>query len=345
MPKPTAVLISDIHYNIHTLKLADAAMRQAIVKANTLNIPLIVAGDLHDTKANLRGECISAMLATFKLAKVKPYVIVGNHDLINEKSTEHSLEFLNGLVNLVTGNDDCILPGSKIRLKGYISNSENAQKYLKGLATGTTVICHQGLNKSNAGEYIQDKSAIEYADVAHLRVISGHYHTRQSINTAADAGTSGQSAGSWDYIGNPYTLTFAEANDPEKGFQILMDNGSLEFVPTSLRKHVVLELAAADLNANNIKHFAPKNEDLIWIKLKGTKEELNRITRKDIETTFDISSFKLDLFPLDTIAEKLLVQKLTLEQLLDSTVGSVSNVTDDQKTRLKALWRGLNEKT
>ena len=62
---PVAILISDVHYNINTLKLADAAMQMAIDEANKLSVPLIVAGDLHDTKANLRGECVNAMLSTF----------------------------------------------------------------------------------------------------------------------------------------------------------------------------------------------------------------------------------------------------------------------------------------
>jgi hypothetical protein len=42
---PIAVIISDVHYNINTLEVADKAMRMAINRANILNIPLIVAGD------------------------------------------------------------------------------------------------------------------------------------------------------------------------------------------------------------------------------------------------------------------------------------------------------------
>src|ERR1700722_9570126 len=101
--KPIAVLISDVHYNLQTLPLADAAMRQAVFKANTLDVPLIVAGDLHDTKANLRGECIKAMLNTLSLTKHRAHILIGNHDKINEKSplTENSLHFLDGLCELV----------------------------------------------------------------------------------------------------------------------------------------------------------------------------------------------------------------------------------------------------
>ena len=99
--KPVAVLISDVHYNLNNLKLADAAMRQATDKAQILGVPFIVAGDLHDTKANLRGECVNAILETFSHLKLKALVLVGNHDKINEKSEDNALGFLEGHVNFI----------------------------------------------------------------------------------------------------------------------------------------------------------------------------------------------------------------------------------------------------
>ena len=45
--KSKAVIINDIHYNLKTLPLADAALRQSINKANELKIPLIIAGDFN----------------------------------------------------------------------------------------------------------------------------------------------------------------------------------------------------------------------------------------------------------------------------------------------------------
>ena len=40
MKKPVAVIISDVHYSLKTLELADAAMRLAIAKANNLDVPV-----------------------------------------------------------------------------------------------------------------------------------------------------------------------------------------------------------------------------------------------------------------------------------------------------------------
>ncbi len=59
--KPIAVIISDVHYDLNTLEVADAALTKAVSKANDLDVMLIICGDLHNTKANLRAECIDAM--------------------------------------------------------------------------------------------------------------------------------------------------------------------------------------------------------------------------------------------------------------------------------------------
>ena len=95
---------------------------------------------------------------------------------------------------------------------------------------------HQGIKKSGQSDII-DPTALHAEDVAGLRIISGHYHRRETI-PLPDGSTIAS------FIGSPYTLTFGEANDPEKGFQILYDDGSLEFVPTNLRKHVIIEYDA-----------------------------------------------------------------------------------------------------
>lgn len=335
--KPVAVLISDIHYNINTLPLADAALRQAVNKANELRIPLIIAGDLHDTKANLRGECVTAMIATLDGVKHDCYILVGNHDRINEKSVYHSLTFLDRpKLNVIT--EIFVAPiavsDSFIYLIPYHHDPDDLRGNLSRIPKGSTLIMHQGLEGSNMGDYIQDKSAINHEDVENFRVISGHYHARQDIKTGPN--------GLWSYIGNPYTLGWGEANDPPKGFQILMDDGSLQFVPTNLRKHIVYEQTVEQLyDAFNVPPKVNKG-DLLWIKVTGTKEDIQKLTKWDIGETlgYSESDFRLDLIPLDTITKTAAssIEK-TQPELLDSFIDSISNTSDDRKVRLKALWR------
>lgn len=332
---PVAVLISDIHYSLPTLALADAAMRQAIAKANELNIPLIVAGDLHDTKANIRAECVSALLITYSLAEVPTYTLVGNHDLINEKSEDNALEFLRNNTKLIR-HPQYWKESYDIFLVPYQSTPQRIKSELDKMQD-VTIIMHQGIEGSDQGHYIQDPTAIPQDWVKDFRVISGHYHRRQDIKTGRPQKGC---VGVFSYIGNPYTLNYGEANDPPKGFQILMDDGTLEFVPTNLRKHVVLEMTMNDLSfTTTTPEINP--DDLVWLKIKGPREELAKLDRETIVTLLDIrAKLKLDLIPNDSTPDvESLPKDLPQGELLDKLIDSIPSDTDDRKERLKSLWR------
>jgi DNA repair exonuclease SbcCD nuclease subunit len=336
--KPIAVLCSDIHYNLQTLPLADASMQQAIQTANDLQVPLIVAGDLHDTKANIRGECMNAMINTIALADMQPYILVGNHDKLNEKSEANSLNFLGGLAVIV--DKPQFHPTLNIN---FIPYQHDLRYFIP--AEGAVNIVHQGLLGSNSGEYIQDKTAVDFGEVSGHRIISGHYHTRQTINLPR--------GGKWDFIGNPYTLNFAEANDPKKGFQVLYNDGSLEFVPTNLRKHIIIEdeskripvsnasFGAQQFTMKDVKCDILKPDDIVLVRVKGSKEDLARIDKQMVAYKYSIKqSFKLDLIPTDEPNKVFVAQNLTLPQQLDEIIEKLQ-VTKDRKETIKKLWKDL----
>jgi len=336
MNKPIAVLISDVHYSVHTLKLADAAMRQAITKANDLDVPLIVAGDLHDTKANLRGECVNAMIDTFKRIKGQSFLLIGNHDKINEKSEEHSLNFLQPYTMIVNRPFSTFQGGRMLEFIPYAHDTAELKAHLKKCDKREILIMHQGLNGSNMGDYIKDDTALNKEDVAGRRIISGHYHCRQTIELS--------DGGKWDFIGNPYSLTYGEANDPPKGYQILYQDGSLEFVPTNLRKHVVLELNVLDDTLLNL--IAPVDDvapnDLVWVKVHASKEILQKATKVRVARHLGLlDSFKLELICTEEVQTGKTDLSLKSDKLLDSIIDSLSDVSDDRKNTLKSTWRQL----
>lgn len=326
--KPKAVLISDIHYNVNTLPLADASLLQAIYKANALDVPLIVAGDAHDSKANLRGECVNAIITTISKCNHVPYVIIGNHSRINEKSHEHSLNFLEKYAHIVNVPTRAL----GMHLIPYQYDLAALRRYLINLPKHSTLIMHQGIKGAHAGEYIQDKTAINKQDVLGHRVISGHYHNRQDIELGDD--------GLWTYIGNPYTLGFGEANDPDKGYLVLMQDNTVSFQPTNLRKHIIINV---DLN-KDIKPLQVRPEDLVWIKVLGTKKLHTLFPKDKVADMLGLTgmAFKYDLIVTDV---KPLVTfnsvNQTSDAVFDSMIDSISDATNDKKSTLKTMWRGV----
>lgn len=328
---PIAVLISDVHYNIQTLEIADKAVNFAIDKANELDIELIVSGDLHDTKASIRGECIKVMLDTFSRCKYTPLVLRGNHDSLNEKSIEHSLEFLAGKATIV--KSPCTHDRLCLELIPYHHDLVELKNYLKTIAPGSRIIMHQGLEKSYSGEYFQDKSALSHEDVKNFRVISGHYHSRQDIETGE---VQYGEVGLFSYVGNPYTLNFAEANDPEKGFQILMSDGTLEFIPTNLRRHIIIEtdLDKLDSGVFNI----PKN-GILWVKIKDDVDKLSKLTKEYVVKKLGHSNFKLDITPNEVRIQDNSLRNKPQHEVLDDLIDSATSITKETKDRIKKLWK------
>lgn len=316
-------------------------MRMAVDKANELKVPLIVAGDLHDTKANLRGECVNAIIETFETSKVPTYVLIGNHDKINEKSEDHSLNFLKGRCKLVSTplyNSD---PG--LWLIPYYHDPEHLKYDLAGIAkikdVTKTLIMHQGVENSNSGHYFQDKSALPKECFADFRVISGHYHTRQDIKCGRPQKGS---IGLFSYIGNPYTLNFGEANDPPKGFQILHGDGSLEFVPTGLRKHVKLSIEVSQLGLMNRESISVDPADIVMVQVSGDSESLARLTKEKIARFLELAQdFRLDLISTDAIQKDQIAVNQTQPETLDSIIDAVSGLTKERKERLKSKWKNL----
>ena len=196
------------------------------------------------------------------------------------------------------------------------------------MPAGSTLIMHQGIEGSNAGDYIQDKSAIKPEDVAGFQVISGHYHAAQQIVLP--------NKGLWMYTGNPYTLTWAEANDPEKGYHVLYADGTLEFFPTNLRKHVIWEYKDGE---KIVSSAICSKDDLLWIKVYDTKENLIKYNKQFFSQVTHNMDFKLTLIPTDSeLKSPEIKESLSQTDILDAIIDS-AKVSDEQKTRVKELWR------
>jgi DNA repair exonuclease SbcCD nuclease subunit len=333
--KNIAVLISDIHFNVNTLNLAYEVTLQAVKKANQLEIPLIVAGDLHDTKANLRAECIEKMLDVFSKCNELIYFLRGNHDSINEKSKEHALVFLESQGSVIKNNTVIRVNGKDLYLIPYEHDVEVLKEHLKTIPKGSTLIMHQGVKSADSGDYIQDKSAIDIELLKDFRCISGHYHNRQNIEN-------------FSYLGNPYTLTFGEANDRKKGFSVLKEDGKLQFIPTNLREHYIFHCEMLDNGNWQITGKKPiedvTSKDLVRCKFIAKKAILQNLTKEQMYDILEIPNTTFLKAEFEQIPEinsdvKLDISK-TNNELLDYLIDELNKENSDD---LKNLWRNIYE--
>lgn len=338
MSNPSAVLISDIHFTPNTIDLASAALLQAQFKAKMLNVPLIIAGDTMDTKDILRASCVNKLMRMLAVRDApRTYLMVGNHDLCNEKGDDHALNFAFGLCEIVDKPHTVNLPGLQVMLIPYYSDSAKLAELLKDEEIPRTLIMHQGVQTAYMGHYVQDKTSLPKEAFADFRVISGHYHCRQDIKCGRPRKGG---IGLFSYIGNPYTQNFAEAKDGPKGFQILKDDGLLEFVGLGLRKHQVLES-----HTNMVRTWAPLpvgKDDLLWLKLYGPKSELDAVNKQELgNLLFGHDNYRLELIPeQDRTENATKSQNLSDYEVMDSIIDSLSD-SDEHKVYLKTLWKDL----
>ena len=327
MNEPKAVLISDIHYSLANLSLADAALNQAVAMAKDLDVPLIIAGDLHDTKAMLRAECVNAILKTLsRLPQEQILLIPGNHDLINEKGEEHALKFLKHTVLTIS---------SPMEYRGfhfipYQTDKAKLTDILAQIPPKSLIIAHQGVHQAHAGEYVHDKTAVDCRLFQGHRTLSGHYHRKQDIDTG--------NGGRFSYLGTPYTVTFAEADDGPKGYNILYADHAIQLIPTNLRKHIKIQRTPTS-TLFPIENYKPG--DLVWMQVTGTTSELSKINKKKIGEKIHTQDFKLDLIPLDSttpVAND--IEKVNQCDVFDAIIEGQTD-TVEHKNYLKKLWRDI----
>lgn len=344
MSKPIAVLITDIHFTLATLERAAAAFLKAQFKAKILNVPLVVLGDTLDAKRIIAAECANKLIELLSVKDAPDTIfLVGNHDKINEKSEDHALNFLKPLATVIDAPKTGRLSGTKVLLMPYQHDTNVIKNILSEevFFPPSLILMHQGVMGSEAGHYIQDKSACPKEWFEDFRVISGHYHKKQDIKCGRPRKGG---LGLFSYLGNPYTLNFGEARDGEKGYHILNSDGSLELVSLDLPKHVVFELTADWLGQKGLVTpgaFA-KEQDFLWIKVHGTSEQLASLTRTSIAESLFLQgrSFKLDLVKAEAKAD-IDIKSTSQDKsvILDKLIDSLTNVDDKQKKRLKATWR------
>lgn len=326
--KPLCVLISDVHFSLKTLDLASIAFKNAILEAARLGTPLIDCGDITNDKAMLRAEVMNEMIELFEYAAfkgVEVYCLVGNHSLINEKGKDHALKFLSPYATIV--DKPCTIRG--FNFIPYQVNSQDFYDNLNEFDKGSIVFAHQGTLGGWLGDYVKDSSAFDPKLTTAYRLYLGHYHRHYILENTVS-------------IGNPYTYSWGEASDGPKGYLIVNEDGTYERKILNLRKHIIynVEIRSEGVVVKACKSI--EDGDLIWVKIKGPKADLDKITKKGVAQFYlgdpDNMNFKLDKIPTD---EAILVpptKNLSSIEILDKIIDSMPGV---DTAYLKSIYKEL----
>ena len=101
---------------------------------------------------------------------------------MNEKASEHSLNFLEPYATIVD-EPRVFMELPEVFFIPYQSNTEKLLRILDAPRTEKIYVMHQGFKGAFMGDYSVDKSSIDVSEVAHAKVFSGHYHRHQNLGT------------------------------------------------------------------------------------------------------------------------------------------------------------------
>lgn len=263
------VAISDIHISLKNLDVSLQVLEQSLKKSRELKIPLVIAGDLNDTKAVMRAEWVTALIELFiDFEDVTIHIIDGNHDLCNKASSQSSLDFLSLLKNVFLYHDivHITFEGVEFGLIPYQNTSKDflhclEQMRIRGIKN---LICHQGFMGAFLGDYVVDTSSIDPEELKDFTaVLSGHYHKHQHVGKNIM------------YFGSPFTVNFGESNQEKFIWLIEGDKGGINPKPilTNVRRHhqMVLEPGYESQNAP-VFWDNMTDKDLLKVVMKGPKE-------------------------------------------------------------------------
>lgn len=321
---PLVVATGDVHFKDKTMSLARTSVMEGLRLAERLGVPFLINGDLLDNKNNINAKCANALIEIFQNSHVETYVNVGNHDRLSEKDTQHSLNFLKPYVNVI--DEPTYVENLNAYIVPYQNSSEELENIISKCKKSNLVFMHQGIKGAHMGDYIVDKTSVDTSKLGNLRVILSHYHKAQDIGNAS-------------FLGSPYTISFTEANDGPKGIQIVYTDGSLELVPLSLRKHVIIERTIDTVFDSLDKHI--REDDVIWLKVKGMFLDLQKLSKKQIgQKVIGHMNFKYDPIPTDEKQVAFSIDKLSNTEILDKLIDT-SQESDANKTFLKTLYREI----
>lgn len=218
-------VVGDCHFQPSNLD----KQRQLFAKIKELGNPVIFLGDLLHTKEIIRGSCLNALMYMIRDLNLRTYILVGNHDLFNLHSEEHSLESLKMLQNVTIFDKPSVGVENNV-VMGFIPYIHELSKFRETageiLANKPKILfLHQGITGFDYGNGFIEKNGIASEELSEIpMVVSGHFHKFQK-------------EGNILYLGTPFSHDFGET-DQKKYIAVLdLEKSDIQLIPTRMPEH------------------------------------------------------------------------------------------------------------
>jgi hypothetical protein len=229
--------------------------------------PVIILGDLFDTKEIIRGKIFNYVCQRLSSSKLKFVILVGNHDWFNLDCADHSLKALK-LFDNVTVVDQPLKMG-KVGFLPYYEDLARFKKDAKALGVKRLFI-HQGVVGFDYGNgLLADGSGHGEIEAEALSgfetVISGHFHKYAT-------------KGNLTFLGTPFSKDFGET-DQVKYIGIFDDQtGVLELVKTPFPRHQTFDVRLGpNPNEDVVKVYNDKGNNIYRFRLIGTELQISQV--------------------------------------------------------------------
>jgi len=279
--EPIALFLTDTHLKDKNQELVYNIFEQAIeiCKENDIRV-IFHGGDFFTNRNSITLTLITQALRIADMLKkegITLYIIPGNHDKTDQDSERSYLDMFKHRKNIkVIREESCLeLKGITFAFLPFFTDSynsrlSNVKSMAKDLENDTNIlITHIAINgvRNNDGTVVEDcnePKAFKFWD----KVWVGHYHDSQSFKNVF-------------YTGSAYQANFGERLD-DKGFHLVYDNGSLDFIPSKYTRYIKVSLDVNDDIETELEMYGDKGDHVRFV-FSGDQTDIHKIDRQKLD--------------------------------------------------------------
>lgn len=244
-----------------------------LVEAQSTKFRRLFVGDMLERRGHIEADCLNMLYEYFRDSEAQHVIIVGNHDKIKLDSTEHSLEPLKSLPNVLIVDKPTVISPEILAMPYYrdpelfLSELELLKEENQGYKY---LFCHQGIKEFTVDSGYEENEAIELVNVSSFqRVIVGHYHAPMDKENTC-------------FIGSPVSHSFGESNHNKRLAIFNDEDNTLKFKPVrDMPRHITLEI---DCDHYDGAAIPIEDKDYYRIILRGKQENIAKFPKSSYPT-------------------------------------------------------------